>query len=126
MATQFIENASTIDAGLTDGDDLYFVEGATNVTGNIDKEREVVEKHGGRVVFTKDISFSSSELINKYLDVYDRPLRDYLDSHRETGTAEKIKGLIESVKDYRVLLVGDASSTNTNTSWRWENRRRKT
>ena len=79
-----------------------------DVTGNIDKEREVVEKHGGRVVFTKDISFSSSELINKYLDVYDRPLRDYLDSHREAGTAEKINGLIESVKDLRVLLVGDA------------------
>ncbi len=79
-----------------------------DVTGNITQEKELVEKHGGRLVITKDISFSSSELINKYLDVYDRPLRDYLDSHREAGTAEKINGLIESVKDYRVLLVGDA------------------
>jgi len=79
-----------------------------DITGNIVKEREAVEKHGGRVVFTKDISFSSTELINKYLDVYDRPLRDYLDSRRNSGAAEKVMELIEAVKDYRVLLVGDA------------------
>jgi rfaE bifunctional protein nucleotidyltransferase chain/domain len=79
-----------------------------DVTGNIVKERETVEKHGGRVMFTKDISFSSSELINKYLDVYDRPLKDYLDSHRDSGTVQSITQLLESVKDYRVLLVGDA------------------
>jgi len=79
-----------------------------DITGNIVKEREAVEKHGGRVVFTRDISFSSTELINKYLDVYDRPLRDYLDGLRNSGVAEKIMALIESVKDYRVLLVGDA------------------
>lgn len=79
-----------------------------DVTGNIAREREVVEKHGGRVVFTRDISFSSSELINKYLDVYDRPLRDYLDGHRNAGTTDRIAQLIDSVKDFRVLLVGDA------------------
>ena len=79
-----------------------------DVTGNIIQERETVEKHGGRVVFTKDISFSSSELINKCLDVYDRPLKDYLDSHRDSGTVQSITKFLETVKDYRVLLVGDA------------------
>lgn len=79
-----------------------------DITGNIVREREVVEKHGGRMVITKDISFSSSELINKYLDVYDKPLGDYLDSHRNSGTVEKIERLVDSVKDYRVLMVGDA------------------
>jgi len=79
-----------------------------DITGNIAKERDVVEGHGGRIVFTRDISFSSSELINKYLDIYDRPLRDYLDGRRNSGAAGKIMELIESVKDYRVLLVGDA------------------
>lgn len=79
-----------------------------DITGNIAKERDAVEKHGGRIAFTKDISFSSSELINKYLAIYDRPLRDYLDCRRNSGAAGKILELIESVKDYRVLLVGDA------------------
>lgn len=79
-----------------------------DVTGNIVKERETAEKHGGRMVFTKDISFSSSELINKYLDVYDRPLRDFLDKHRDSGTIEAIERYLEAIKNYKVLLIGDA------------------
>ena len=78
-----------------------------DVTGNIGRERDVVEKHGGRMVITKDISFSSSKLINQYLNVYDRPLRDYLDSVRDRGIEERIEKLIESVAGYKVLLVGD-------------------
>ena len=79
-----------------------------DVTGMIVRERDAVEKHGGKVVFTKDITFSSSELINKYLGVYDAPLQDYLDKLRGTGTAQKIEELIEKVRDFKVLIVGDA------------------
>ena len=79
-----------------------------DVTGNISRERDAVEKHGGRIVFTKDITFSSSELINKYLDVYDAPLRDYLEGKRGTNTVGLINKLMEDVSGFRVLLVGDA------------------
>lgn len=37
MATAYIENTATIDAGVTDGDDIYFVRGATPATVNTDK-----------------------------------------------------------------------------------------
>lgn len=92
----------------------FYVKGADyendddDITGNIVRERETVEKHGGALVYTRDITFSSSELINKYLNVYDRPLKDYLDTHRERDTAEVIHKYIERVKDFRVLMVGDA------------------
>ncbi len=79
-----------------------------DVTGMILRERDVVEKHGGKVVFTRDINFSSSELINKYLGVYDAPLQNYLDRLRGTDTAQKIEDLIEKVRDFKVLIVGDA------------------
>ena len=79
-----------------------------DITGQIALEREAVEQHGGRLVLTKDITFSSSSLINNYLDVYDHPLRDYLQQLRETDAVRQISNLIESVKDYKVLLVGDA------------------
>ncbi|MHA1598903.1 MAG: adenylyltransferase/cytidyltransferase family protein, partial [Alphaproteobacteria bacterium] len=79
-----------------------------DVTGNIAHERETVEKHGGRMVFTRDITFSSSELINKYLGVYDRPLQDYLNGLRGTSAATEIVDMIESVSNMRVLLIGDA------------------
>lgn len=78
-----------------------------DLTGKISAERESVEKHGGRLVFTKDITFSSSSLINKYLNIYDPPLRDFLDRLRNGGGLNGLISLIEAVKDYRVVLVGD-------------------
>lgn len=78
-----------------------------DVTGGIARERDAVEEHGGRLVFTKDITFSSSSLINRYLDVYDPPLRDYLDQFRKENTLEQLLELIERVRPMRVLMVGD-------------------
>jgi rfaE bifunctional protein nucleotidyltransferase chain/domain len=79
-----------------------------DITGAIQIERETTEAHGGRLVFTKDVTFSSSNLINKCFDVYDPPLRDYLDSMRADGALPRLLELIERVKDFRVLVVGDA------------------
>ena len=53
-----------------------------DVTGKITAEQHLVEQHNGKIVFTKDITFSSSALINRYLNVYDPPLRDLLDRFR--------------------------------------------
>ena len=78
-----------------------------DITGNIRNERLAVEKHGGQLVFTKDITFSSSSLINRYLDVDDPPLRDLLDRLRDGGALDAITQLIESIRDYRVVMVGD-------------------
>ena len=78
-----------------------------DITGGIVQERDAVEKHGGRLVFTRDITFSSSSLINRYLNVYDPPLRDFLDRLRSDGGLNGLLSLIEAVKDYRVVLVGD-------------------
>lgn len=78
-----------------------------DVTGGISRERETLENHGGRIVFTKDITFSSSALINRYLDIYDPPLRDFLDDFRGRVSLEMLVALLDKVRDYRVLLVGD-------------------
>ena len=78
-----------------------------DITGKITQEKDTVEKLGGRLVFTKDITFSSSSLINKYLNVYDPPLRDFLDRVRDRGGLRDLLNLIDAVKDYRVVLVGD-------------------
>jgi rfaE bifunctional protein nucleotidyltransferase chain/domain len=79
-----------------------------DITGKITSERDVVERHGGRLVFTHDITFSSSSLINRYLDVYDPPLRDLLDRLRANGGPDRIRSLIERVSGMTVAIVGDA------------------
>lgn len=79
-----------------------------DVTGKISREKAAVENHGGRMVITKDITFSSSNLINRYLDVYDPPLQDYLDRMHDTDSTARLTELIDSVKDMKVLIIGDA------------------
>lgn len=79
-----------------------------DVTGGIVDERLAVERHGGRLAFTDDITFSSSQLINRYLGVYDSELHAYLEEAREQALLPRLLQLLEQVRDYRVLLVGDA------------------
>ena len=78
-----------------------------DITGKIHSERQVVERHGGRIFFTKDVTFSSSNLINSYLNVYDPPLRDFLNNLRSDGGAVRILELIESISNHKVVLVGE-------------------
>lgn len=79
-----------------------------DITGKIDDERNAVELHGGRIVFTRDITFSSSALINRYLNVYDQPLQEYLDRMRDENALPELLDLFDQVKGFKVLMIGDA------------------
>lgn len=78
-----------------------------DITGKIDVEREAVERHNGCVVFTKELSLSSSALINKYFNIYDPPLQDLIDRFHQEGLPSQIFALIEAIKGFRVVLVGE-------------------
>ena len=79
-----------------------------DITGKITLEREAVEAHGGRIHFTDEVVFSSTELINRHLNIFEPHIREHLDTLRQNGGLGELCDLIESVAEYRVLLVGDA------------------
>jgi rfaE bifunctional protein nucleotidyltransferase chain/domain len=79
-----------------------------DITGKIALERRTAEAHGGRIHFTDEVAFSSSELINRHLNVFEPHVREHLDTIRHDGGLAELQDLIESVADYRVLIVGDA------------------
>ena len=79
-----------------------------DITGKISLEREAVEAHGGRIHFTDEVTFSSTELINRHLNVFEPHIREHLDTLRQNGGLDQLCDLIERVADYRVLIVGDA------------------
>jgi len=79
-----------------------------DITGKISSERDAVEEHGGSVIYTDDITFSSSECINRYLNVYDPSLQQYLDGLREGNALERLLGILDKVSDYKVLVIGDS------------------
>ncbi len=80
----------------------------TDVTTRIVAERHAVEAHGGHIHFTHEIMFSSSELINQHFNIYEPGVGRLLKGLRSDGALKQILGLIERVRDYRVVLVGDA------------------
>jgi rfaE bifunctional protein nucleotidyltransferase chain/domain len=88
------------------GQDYQNPEG--DVTGKIALERQTVEAHGGEIHFTDEVTFSSSELINRHFNLFEPHVREHLSDLRDDGGLATILALIESIKDYRVVLVGDA------------------
>ena len=84
-----------------------YADESADVSGKIRAERESVEAGGGHVVITHDITFSSSELLNRHFEIYEPKVRRYLDGMREGGALQRIEHLIEKTSDLKVLLVGD-------------------
>ncbi|MDH5748648.1 MAG: PfkB family carbohydrate kinase [Rhodospirillales bacterium] len=79
-----------------------------DVTGKINAERETVLEYGGKVVFTDDITFSSSNLINKYLNIHEPTLHDFLEGMREKNILPTLFESLDKLTNLRVLFVGDA------------------
>lgn len=84
-----------------------YADASKDVTGGISREQAAVEKHGGRVHFTDDITFSSSNLINRSFNPYDAELRHFLDCIRTPSLVGELSELLEKVKNYKVVLVGE-------------------
>ena len=79
-----------------------------DITGGIVAERNAVEKFGGRVEFTDEVTYSSSNLINRHLSVFDPTLDEFLETQRSKRMLDELPGLIDKIKDFRVLFIGDA------------------
>ncbi|MCK5160441.1 MAG: adenylyltransferase/cytidyltransferase family protein [Candidatus Aureabacteria bacterium] len=79
-----------------------------DITGKIFEEEDAVKSVGGRLVFTNDITFSSSKLLNDYLDVYPPRTVKYLKAIGKKYSADFITEKLHSLKNLKVLVIGDA------------------
>lgn len=79
-----------------------------DITGKIFEEEEAIKSVGGRLIFTEDITFSSSKLINDYLDVYPPRTLKYLKGISKRHSLDFIIGKIDSLRNLKVLVIGDA------------------
>jgi len=76
-------------------------------TKNILKEISSVKKHGGRIVYSNDITFSSSNLINNYFDYYNSNQKKFLSSISKKYNFDFIFNKINQLKKLKVLLIGE-------------------
>jgi rfaE bifunctional protein nucleotidyltransferase chain/domain len=85
-----------------------YADEAADLSGKIRAERQLVESSGGQVIITHDITFSSSELLNRHFEIFEPKIRHFLDTMREGGGLQRLEKLIERMSELKVLLVGDA------------------
>jgi rfaE bifunctional protein kinase chain/domain/rfaE bifunctional protein nucleotidyltransferase chain/domain len=80
---------------------------AADITGNITREREAVERGGGRIYFTDDITFSSSNLINRHLIQREPEVAAFLDAVRTPSLIGDLQSLIDNALGLKVLVIGE-------------------
>jgi rfaE bifunctional protein kinase chain/domain/rfaE bifunctional protein nucleotidyltransferase chain/domain len=78
-----------------------------DITGNISIEKQLVEKCGGEIYYTDDITFSSSSLINKHFGVFSKETRQYLSTIGRKYTSKQVIESMEALKGLNVLVLGD-------------------
>lgn len=78
-----------------------------DISGKINTERQLVESFGGRLVFTDDITFSSSNLLNRYFGVHDEAVRDYLSHLRHTDFEARFTRLLDRIEKMRIVVIGE-------------------
>ena len=81
---------------------------ASDMTGKIGLEAQVVAEIGAKLAFTGDIVFSSSNLINRYLSHFPEELRSYLNVFRQRYAMSDVIDAVDRMRGLRVLVVGDA------------------
>jgi rfaE bifunctional protein nucleotidyltransferase chain/domain len=79
-----------------------------DITGNIYAEKNAVEAYGGKLVFTDDMTLSSTSLLNEHFGVFPPETKTYLKSFRLKYSSEEIINMIEGLENLNVLVIGDA------------------
>jgi rfaE bifunctional protein kinase chain/domain/rfaE bifunctional protein nucleotidyltransferase chain/domain len=79
-----------------------------DLTGKISAEEEAVKFVGGEIVYTDDITFSSSNLLNKYGDIYSQEQEAFIKEISNNETFQSISNQIDNLKDLKVLIIGEA------------------
>jgi rfaE bifunctional protein kinase chain/domain/rfaE bifunctional protein nucleotidyltransferase chain/domain len=78
-----------------------------DVTGGIYQEEEAVKSVGGKIAFTEDITFSSSNLINKFFPAFSKEVSDYLEAFRGRHDISNVLAYLENARPLKVLVVGE-------------------
>ena len=78
-----------------------------SISGGIIKEKKEVEKYGGELVFTEEIQFSSSNIINQQLSQNEDQVNAYLTKMRKQISFKEIRKIFSVIMNYKVLVIGD-------------------
>ncbi|NGX34823.1 MAG: Bifunctional protein HldE [Candidatus Anoxychlamydiales bacterium] len=79
-----------------------------DITGKIIDEENAVKINGGQIYFTDDIVFSSSSLINKYVEPISEEAKSFIEKLKVRYSIEQIVEKVKELSSLKVLIIGDA------------------
>ena len=80
---------------------------SNDITGKISYEEASVKSVGGKIVYTDDITFSSSSLLNKYGDLHSHEQAEFINKIANHNTFKDINLKLEKMKNLKVLIIGE-------------------
>lgn len=79
-----------------------------DVTGGIVPETEAVRSVGGDIRFTDDITFSSSQLLNRHFSAFSPDTDQYLTEFRRRHSLDRVLSWLDRASRLRPAIVGEA------------------
>ena len=84
-----------------------YADSSKDVTQNIDREAERVKAYGGEIRYTGEIVFSSTKLLNNYMDVLPPQIKNYASQLSQQYPFEEIRKGVDAMQKLKVLVLGD-------------------
>lgn len=84
-----------------------YINEETDRTGNITKEKEKIESLGGKIIFTDEITFSSSNLINKFLPNYSNEVQVWINNLKKKYSTVVILNWLDRLRELKILIIGE-------------------
>jgi len=76
-------------------------------TKKIILEKKAVENNGGKIKFTNDITFSSSNILNTSNLIFNDQQRKFINNLKKKFSYNKIETILNKFKKLRVLVIGE-------------------
>ena len=80
---------------------------ANDLTGKIKDEEQAVKSVGGRIHFTHEVSFSSTEILNRHYMVYPDQAQLFLENFRKKHSVEQAIAQLKQLEGMKILVIGD-------------------
>jgi len=78
-----------------------------DITGEIKNETKEIKKIKGKIVFTEELTFSSSRLINRSTDFYSPRQKKIIKKISKTSDFKIIKKIIDNFNKLKILVIGE-------------------
>lgn len=78
-----------------------------DITGKINEEKALVERHGGRIQYTTGQTYSSTKLINTVMAGLPEEVLQYAEKFKHAHSMEEVRTYAEKASTLKILVVGD-------------------